>query len=171
MVHDLTAINGIYLMSISFNQMEENLQILFNALHDGGIVSWHGDKNQLNLKIECQYLAELLDPSFGHFHLQLLQIERLVFVPWMNQEFIPHEYFVSLEDIFQSPLEIKSADIKDDLVVVYCSQGKPGYDYSGGNLYIKCADFKLSDQRNAEISLNELKTISTKYWREFDSSR
>jgi len=149
--------------------MKEKIQDLFNTLHDGVIVSWNGDKNQLNLKIECQYLAERFDPTYNHFHVQLFQIERHTLEPWMK-DFIPQENIVSLEEIFKAQLEIKSSEIKDDVVIIYCSQSDPVYDFCGGNLFIKCRDIKLFDQQNHEITLDELKVISMQYWDDFNNN-
>jgi hypothetical protein len=147
--------------------MQEKLQDVFNILHDGVVVSWSGDKSQLDLKIECQYLAERILPSYDHFHLQLIQIERLILEPWMNGDLIAQEYFLSLQDIFTAPLEVKSSEIKGELVVVYCSQSNPVYDYCGGNLYIKCADVKLFDHVGEEMTIDELKVLSSQYWEDF----
>jgi len=150
--------------------MQEKLKSLFNTLHDGVIFSCSVDKSQLNLKIGCQYLAEKINPSFDYFHLQLIQVERIMLEPWMNQETKPQDYNTSLQEIFKSPLEIKSSEIKGNLVVVYCSQNNPDFNSCGGNLFIKCEDARLLDQEDNEITLEELKILSDLYWEDFDKN-
>ena len=106
----------------------ENVRDIFSILHDGTIIGWIGNRNLLTLKVGCQYLAERIDPKFDDFFIELINISKLVLVPWMNPIELEQEYFVELNDIFQAELDILSAEIENDFVKVSCNQSDTSFD-------------------------------------------
>lgn len=145
----------------------ENVRDIFSIFHDGTIAGWKGDKSSLTLKIECQYLAEKIDPTFEDFFVELTDIGKLVLVVWMNSIELEQEYFVELKDIFQAELEILSAEIENDLIKVSCNQSDTTFDYFGGTLYISCKDIKVFDQNRVELTIDRLDQICKQYWDKF----
>ncbi len=113
---------------------------LFSCLHDGLIINCKGFLHKLTLKIQCNYLAELIDPKFENFYLDLVKIDKFDFISWTNQEDLKN-HFDSYENYFKSELEILSSEIKEDLVIVKCM--KEDLDFSGVNLIISAKEFNL----------------------------
>jgi len=155
-----------------FNQLHrvtntKNIRDIFSILHDGSIIGWTGDKNLLTLKIDCQYLAKIIAPTFEHFFIELTDINKLVLEPWMNQIDLDQECFVELKDIFQAELEILSAEVENDFVKVSCNQSDISFDYCGGTLYIDCKSIKIFDQNKAELTIDKLDEVCKEYWEEF----
>ncbi len=85
----------------------------------------------------------------------------------MNRIELEQEYFVELREIFQAELNILSAEIKDDSVIVSCNQSNENFDYCGGTLYISCNGIKIYDQNKTELTIDRLDQISKEYWDDF----
>ncbi len=145
----------------------EKIRDIFSILHDGTIISVIGDKRFLSLKISCQYLAERIDETFEYFFVDLIEIDRLALVPWMNPAELEQEYLVDIPEIFKANLDILSADIENDLIKVTCNQSDPKFDYCGGTLYLNCKDIKIFDQDKNELTVEVLDTIRKAYWDDF----
>lgn len=144
----------------------EDIRDIFSILHDGTISAWTGDKNVLMLTVECQYLAGRINKSFDRFFLELSEIDKLTLDPWTNSVDIPSNMKIDFADIFKAELEIMSADVKDDFVLVTCLQFDTSYDYNGGNLSIRCKKIKVFDQNKKELTIEQLGGLSRNYWSE-----
>jgi len=144
----------------------ENIRDIFSILHDGRISSWTGDRNLLTLKIECQYLAERIDKSFDSFYVDLIQFDNLYLTTWPNPFDLPVLTLTDLNEIFKAELEILSAEIKENLVVVSCNQHDTNFRYCGGNLIISCMTTKIFDQNRNELTIDEFDNICKSYWTE-----
>ena len=87
--------------------------------------------------------------------------------PWTHPVDIPTVIKTDFTDIFKAELEILSADIKDDTVVVTCTQYDTAFDYCGGNLTISCETIKVFDQNKNELTIAEFGKICKNYWDEW----
>ena len=144
----------------------EDIRDIFSILHDGIICSWTGSKDLLTLKIDCHYLAEYIDKSFDSFYVDLIQVDKLYLTTWPNPFDLPVLTLTDLNDIFKAGLEILSADIAEDKVVVTCNQHDTNFDYCGGNLIVNCQTIKIYDQNKKEFTIDKLDEICKKYWNE-----
>ena len=145
----------------------EKVRDIFSILHDGTIIGWAGDKSLLMLTVGCQYLAERIEPTFEDFFIELVGINKLALVPWMNPIELEQEYFAELREVFQAELDILSAEIEDDSVKVSCNQSNTNFDYCGWTLYISCNGIKIYDQIRTELTIDRLNQISKEYWDDF----
>ncbi len=145
----------------------ENIRDIFSILHDGTISAWTGDKNLLTLTVDCEYLAERIDKSFDKFYVELINLDRLELEPWTNPIDLPTIVKTDFEDIFKAELEILSADIKDEFVVITCNQHDISFDYCGGNLTINCKTIKVYDQNKNELTIDQFDKICKSYWDEW----
>ncbi|HEY3405211.1 MAG TPA: hypothetical protein VGK59_17625 [Ohtaekwangia sp.] len=144
----------------------EDIRDIFSILHDGTISAWAGDAHLLILTVECEYLAERINKSFDKFYVELLRIDKMELDPWTNPVDLPAIIKTDFADIFKAELEILSADIKDNAVVVSCNQHDTDFDYCGGNLTIRCQKIKVFDQIQNELTIDQLHTICKNYWDE-----
>lgn len=142
----------------------ENISNIFSILHDGTISAWMGNKDLLYLTIECEYLAERIDKSFDRFYVELIDIEKLELNPWTNSIELPTIINTTYADIFKAELEILSAEVIDDIVVITCNQHDKNFDYCGGNLAIRCKEVKVYDQNKNELTIDQLGDICKIYW-------
>ena len=145
----------------------EDIRDIFSIFHDGGISAWAGNKDLLTLTIDCEYLAEQIDKSFDKFYVELSVIDKIELDPWANPFGVPTVIKTELHDIFKTELEILSADIKDNAVVVTCNQHDTYFDYCGGNLTISCLSIKVFDQSKKELTIAQLDKICNEYWNEW----
>lgn len=143
----------------------EEISSLFSMLHDGAISAWQGDKNLLTLTIECDYLAQRINKAYNKFYIDLIQIEKLELEPWSNPIENALRIKTQFEDIFKEELEIITANIIDEIVVISCNQYDTSIDYCGGNLSIACKEIKLYDQEKNELTLNQLELLCKDYWK------
>lgn len=89
----------------------QDISDIFSIFHDGSIESYSGDYQLLTLKVGCLYLAELIDPTFEYFYLELAEIEVLEFDSWTSPPERPNILKTELADIFQSDLEIMEGEV------------------------------------------------------------
>jgi hypothetical protein len=142
----------------------EDIRDIFSILHDGGISSWTGDRNLLTLTVECQYLAKRIDKSYDRFHVELAHVDELFLSTWPNPFELPVKTLTEPSDIFKAELEILSADIKDEKVVIACNQHDTDFNYCGGNLTISCETIKVFDQNKNELTIDQFDVICKSYW-------
>lgn len=147
----------------------KNIRDIFSTLHDGEISAWTGDKKLLTLTIECQYLAASIDKSFDRFYVELTQVDVLYLSTWPNPFDSSVKIFTELIDIFKAELELLSADIIEEQVVIACNQHDMDLDFCGANLTISGKKIKVFDQNKNEITIEELHKISKKYWDEWNT--
>jgi hypothetical protein len=146
----------------------EDIKDIFATLHDGVIYEWAGDREKLTLKVGCQYLAELIDPAFDDFVLELEGVNQLVLAPWMDIEKQEQEYITDWLILFKHELEILYAEIDNALVKISCRLGSLDFDYSGGTLYVSCNAIKIFDQNKNELTVDHIDQVSNKYWDAFE---
>ncbi len=144
--------------------LNNDIRDIFSIFHDGGIVDCEGDLNKLTLTIQCNYLAELINPNFENFYVDLIGITKLNFDPWMNPIDLKKIEFKSHEEFLKLDLEILSAEIKDDFVLVSCNQHDTDLDFCGGHLMISANDFRLYDHNKNILTIDELDSICRLYW-------
>jgi len=116
------------------------------------------------LTVECQYLAERIDKSFDRFYVELTNVDELFLSTWPNPFDLPVQTLTEPSDIFKAELEILSADIKDEKVVIACNQHDTDFDYCGGNLTISCENIKVFDQNKNELTIDQFDVICKSYW-------
>lgn len=146
----------------------EAIRDIFSILHDGTISEWAGDNNLLTLTVRCPYLAERIDKSFGKFYVELIQVYKLRLVTWPNPFDLPVQTLTEPSDVFKAELEILSADIKDEKVVIACNQHDTDFDYCGGNLTMSCQAIKVFDQNKNELTIEQFDIICKSYWNELN---
>lgn len=149
------------------NEKDKNVQNIvdtFSIFHDGIITKWTGNKTNLTLTIECQYLAKIIDSSFELFFVDLINIEKISFNAWMNPINLPQKVFTEIDQVFQANLEILSAENFGNEVVIDCNQHDTNFDFCGGKLSIKCDDIIIKNQNNNILTIDDLDRISNEYW-------
>jgi len=144
--------------------VHDNIRDIFSIFHDGRIVNCKGDFNKLTLTIQCNYLAELINPDFEYFYVDLIGINKLDFDPWMNPIDLEKIEFNSHEDFLKVDLEILSSEIKEDIVLITCNQHDTYLNFCGGNLMISANNFNLYDHNKVVLTIEQLDTICRKYW-------
>jgi hypothetical protein len=149
----------------------EDIRDIFLEFHDGSISAWTGDNNLLTLTIDSQYLAERIDKSFEKFYVELTHINELSLTIWPNPFDLPVRILTEPADIFEAELEILSANIKGEKVVIACNQHDTKFDYCGGNLTISCQAIKVYDQQKNELSFDQFESICKSYWEEWNEHK
>jgi hypothetical protein len=144
----------------------EDVRDIFAILHDGRICEWSGNKNLLTLKVECEYLAERIDKSFDSFYVDLIHVKKLQLKTWPNPFELPVLTLTEIRDIFKAKLDILSAEIHENFVIVDCNQHDTAFNYCGGNLTISCETIKIYDQNKNELTIDEFDIICKSYWNE-----
>lgn len=142
---------------------------IFGCFHDGCVDAWEGNKDLLKLTIGCTYLAELIEPAFNSFYLELEGIDKFAFEPWWR-DMQRKDVLTRFEEVFHEDncLEILSADITGEYVTIIVDDFH-GELFSGGNLLLSARALRLYDEAGRPMSVGELVAVAKKYWDRFGS--
>ena len=131
----------------------ENLEMLFNILHDGSITAGDLVAGMLRLSIEIPYLAERIDPAFASFQVMLHETSDLSFSPWTDGE---PGCFHDPAEIFTPELEILGCNRDGERLSIICDRDDTGIGYRGGLLTIEASAASVLDEAGRSLSLDEL---------------
>lgn len=138
--------------------MIQEIADIFATFHDGGIESWEGNFSELKLKIDCIYLAQMINPDYEYFFVTLKGIELLEFHPWEQP------IRKKLSDVLSPELEIAYSKIEDNIVKVSCHQYDKDLGDAGGELWIKAKSISVQNEDKISISPEDLYALRRKYW-------
>ncbi len=142
----------------------ESVRDVFSIFHDGSLVSYTNDGDDLRLEVEIQYLAERVNPSFRKFNVNLFRVGDLQFSTWPSNLKAEPETITELRRIFEAGLEILEGNIKDGLIEVVCNQHSPAFAYCGGELRFRCTCATVTDEAGKAYSIEELDALCKGYW-------
>jgi len=150
---------------------KQDMADVFSVFHDGMIEEHKIEDDNLILKIYCQYLAKDINSSYEFFWVKLNQLKSINLLPWLknSQEEL---LWTNIDLIFKKELEILNAKItSEDTIQVFCDCSdifeENEVSYVGATLEFGCYSISIFDENKQEISLDYLKEIATKYWKEF----
>lgn len=149
----------------------DDIRDVFSIFHDGGISNFELTEIGIRLTIECEYLAELIDPDFKTFYVEFWNLQKLELDPWMNPIELEKVIKTEPEEIFKTELEILSAEIENEYVKVTCIQHDNNFDYCGGHLLISAETFKVENERKQEMTIDELDSVCNTYWSKFNEKK
>jgi len=142
----------------------QELEIIFAIFHDGGIEKYLINESDISLEIGIEYLAELIDPNFNKFNLNIFGVEIFEFEPWIEKP----EKITDWKSILELNLGFLSTEINtSDEITLHCTcYNAPNDEYEGGKLKLKCPDYKLTDELGNRITVDRLIKVSKHYWNE-----
>ncbi len=143
---------------------KENIADTFYAFHDGDIIFDKEEGPNQIWKIECEYLAEMINPKFKLFWIKIYNCKFLQFEPWMNPIELPKEIWTNIKDIFKTELEISSAKEKENKVEISCNQHNLDFNFCGGQLLLDCEGIEVYDEEWNKIEHEKLGEICNQYW-------
>lgn len=147
----------------------DDIEDLFNSFHDGSLVIQDRQSNPQIWKIDCEYLAEMIYPTFNFFYLKIYAIQQLSFEPWFDD--------TSKEKVAWTGSKLDALDLE---ILSAKSNGKTieviGLEdfvdgISGGTLSLLCEKIEVFDQQSQSITLEELKVIVELYWQKKCNAR
>ncbi|MCX2746153.1 hypothetical protein OO013_19900 [Mangrovivirga sp. M17] len=142
----------------------QEIEDIFNIFHDGTIDDIVIQSDKIDLLIEIQYLAELIDKKFEFFNLKLTGVELIEYDAWTDNSY----KLTNWREIFELGISIinTETDSSGNVVVHSNCFDAPNDLFEGGNLIIKCRDYELFDELKNPITIERLKELSTFYWNE-----
>lgn len=141
-----------------------DIATVMNDFHDAEIVLETATQNTLTWKINCEFLAELIDPTFDHFWIKVNRYETLRFVPWLKPIASPEEIWETPHQIFMTGLDILSARAHEETVIMSCLQHDPTHRFTGGMLSLTCESIEVFTQEWNSLEFLECKAIFQQYW-------
>lgn len=145
----------------------ENVRVLFSLFHDGSIVSWATDGDELQLEVEIKYLAERIDPKFRKFDVRLFGVSDIQFSTWPNDLATKPEVLTEPTAIFAGDLEVLEGNLQAGMIEVVCNQHSQNIAYSGGELRFGCVYATVTDEAGKAYSIEELGNLCKGYWEEW----
>jgi hypothetical protein len=145
-----------------------NIKDIFNIFHDGDIIGYEMNENDLKLRVKISYLTERVREGYSYFMVTLFNCTKIQLETWPNQKGHEPEFYRDLQQIFQANLWILDAEIKEKSIVVSCSQADTAFDYCGGYLAFTAESAKVEDESGKEYTIVELGNLSEAYWDEWE---
>ncbi|MFN3405462.1 MAG: hypothetical protein ACK40G_15285 [Cytophagaceae bacterium] len=129
----------------------------FSHFLEGVIEELKLNGNDMNIKLECKYLAESITPGYEYFYCVLKKCSDLYFQFWDDEEV----KITELREIAFLKPEILNVEKDGDYIKLFvnCVNG-----HTGGNLYFKAKDIKVYDEDFSQISEEDMLEINDKYW-------
>ena len=143
---------------------KQEIEELFNILHDGVIETAKLTNSDLKLTIDIQYLAELINKRYELIIVVLTSIKKVAFEPWTN-EFKTDSSWIELFDSEIEIIKTETNEIGEIIIHSRCHNAKK-YGFEGGQLLLDCEDYKIFDEVGTPLPLTKLKEISSYYWNE-----
>jgi len=141
-----------------------NISDIFSIFHDGCIVSSRTEPMGMFIEVEIPYLANLIFPEFDKFEVRLYGFKNVRFKTWPSDLKSEPEVLSNVDEIFMPELEILQSEVSQGCIRIVCNQHSHQYDYCGGELQFDVDAAEVSDQNNKLYSIDELSSISDKYW-------
>jgi len=142
---------------------KEEIANLFYTFHDGDIILEREERVNQVWKIECRYLAEMINPKFVSFWIKLHNVQSIQFTPWVE----PEENWTNVREIFETELEISSAKVVEDKIEINCHQHNADFDFQGGEILLDCKGIEVYDQDWHLIEYDKLRKICKDYWNKY----
>ncbi|MGY6648318.1 hypothetical protein [Wenyingzhuangia sp. IMCC45574] len=126
---------------------------IFSIFHDGTIHSLEEKNGKTIMIIDCIYLAEMINPDFRFFNIEIKKLEQIALKKNKNIETI------SMKELEELNLEILTANYEDSKVIIACD-----YDFhSFVEIHLQLEEITLYDESNKLITLENLINIQKKY--------
>jgi hypothetical protein len=139
---------------------------IWNVFHDATIVDVAGAIHQnVDLRLECDYLRERFEGSDGYFVLSLVGCSKFEFESSAD----PGEVISDFATIGNLRLWVRSANAMNDHLEVRCA--RHALDATGGALRVAAAGIELRLDTGRLVPIDEINQAATEYWKEFWSSR
>lgn len=127
-----------------------------NAFHDGTIVEVSNVNNNLLIKIEIPYLAEIVSKEYEYFFVELLNCKEFNFQNYGDDNLIS-----DFNEIARLEPEMLYSDKNNfQKLVIDCSVPHG----AGGKLFIKAKSIKVYDQNKNVVTDDKLTEYNNKYW-------
>ena len=147
-----------------------DIKDIFNIFHDGYIIDYERNENDLKFKVKISYLTERVKEGYSYFTVTLFDFSNIQLETWPNKKGYKPEFYYNLEKIFQANLLILDAEIKENAIIVSCVQEDSSFDYCGGYLSFTAKSAKVEDETRKEYTIEELGNLSEAYWDEWKNN-
>lgn len=145
----------------------EEIAEVFGILHDGCIAGGTTVDHAVELVVEIEYLARRIRPTDRKFLVRIDGLEQVSFTPWSDDGRTVVPAITGFVGIASLGLGVLSAEAEGSRVRIACTQDRPGLGYCGGFLEMEAGRCRVFDESGREWSLEELRTLSDGYWREW----
>jgi hypothetical protein len=136
----------------------DNLEEIWNLLHDGGIAAIRGVvPGDLTLRVEIDYLTQIMNPPCDAIDLTLVGCENFEYLSWNDDR-----RTTDINVLAAGEPEILSAENTVAGVRVICSDGQ--FDIQYESIRVVRAD-------GTPTSVEEIDATATAYWDAFGSKR
>ena len=142
----------------------EKIATVIGAFHDGQINFEKAENGNHIWKIDCEYLAKLIDLNYDSFWLKIVNCKKIQFKPWRIPKELPKEIWESPQEIFKTELEIVLTKNEEGQITLFCNQNNPDYNYIGGELVFECDSIEIFDQEWNKILYHHLGELVSQYW-------
>ena len=147
---------------------QQEIVDIFSIFHDGTIESWSGNEKKLTLKINCQFLAERINPEYVYFYVDIIDITAIELDTYIdNAEKVVVESPIVIKEIdkiFSEEIDIFYAKTENQYVEINCWQVNEKLGYVANRLRINCSSVDVFNQSREWITISDFVKIGDDYW-------
>jgi hypothetical protein len=136
------------------NYLEE-VSDIFATMHDGSIEECYGTYEELEIRIDCTYLAKYIAPEYEYFCIKLHFVEEFYFEEYSYPFGTSNRLIYDFNELANADIELLYSKVESGRIKVDCTKGI---------LYVKCKSLELFDQQKNPLSPSKLFNISELYW-------
>jgi len=156
---------GILELTMKYEEVLLDISHLFSIFQDGVIVSGYNDIGRCTLMIEVRYLAEMIDPSFKQFKVEIENFDGYDFDALQmldEQGNKPAPLTLTFDQVVNLNLAITGAIVSIGKVAI--STLNEDSDPPGGDFMFYGSSAKIYDETGKEWSLDQLDSLAEEYW-------
>ncbi len=133
---------------------------IFNILHDGTFLTFQKEADGIDFRIEIQYLAAMVDPTYTYFTGVFKNCQRFLLQLWEDEK----KYYedIDLISTLLVNMEISSSSFEKMRVFIHCISEEK--EHAGASLIFICESVILFDEGQREVTLSELQELGCRYW-------
>ncbi len=144
---------------------KETMAQVFSNLHDGTLYLDMTPTEAYHCwKVDCEYLAERIQPQYTLFWIKVYGLKKFVFHPWLRDLEAPEIVLTAPTALSQIALGIYEATVKEGEVTLVLEDSYEAANFAGGTLVIACQGIELLDQAWKPIEAVALGKLANAYW-------
>ncbi len=141
-----------------------DISTIFNHLRDGVITSIKYESRTLSLELYIPHLARYHNEEETKFYISLFSVSEAYLIPWGKKD----AKITDIKGLASNKLRILSADLNPfNFIEVQTEADQPDkYVGDGGMFFLKAKSCTLYDEQFNRISMDEIMSISQRYWKD-----
>ncbi|MDR0524338.1 MAG: hypothetical protein LBG90_00515 [Spirochaetaceae bacterium] len=130
--------------------------------HDGTIIKIVPENYNLNIQVEIQYLANMINEKYTIMNYKLLEYSKFVFIDIYKN----NKIYTDIDEIAKTELSIGYTRYENNNIIIDVFSSDCPY----GQIHLMANDIIIYDQNDIEIDYEQMIKMSEEYWNNFSKN-